>query len=89
MPLPTSYGPKTILGNQSLASAVGLPSHLFPWWQPPGLGLTSMASGTWGGGGGSAGPRVMQQVRWIITVGKKKKERLHTNKGNPGKKIYR
>lgn len=51
MPLPTSYGPKTILGNQSLASAVGLPSHLFPWWQPPGLGLTSVASGTWEGGG--------------------------------------
>lgn len=88
MPLPTSYGPKTILGNQSLASAVGLPSHLFPWWQPPGLGLTSMASGTWGGGGErrtscNATSEMDNHGR------KKKKERLHTNKGNPGKKIYR
>lgn len=47
-PLPMSHGAKAILGNQSLASATGLLSHLLPRKQPLGLGLASVAPGTQG-----------------------------------------
>jgi len=79
---PTSHGAKAILRNQSLPSVAGLLSRLLPQRQPPGPRLTSTAAGT----RGSAGPRVMQQVSWIITAGKRESS-LHTNKGSPGKQF--